>query len=282
MSEKFVIRSMSETEADMVRGWANSEGWNPGLYDTGTFYWTDPQGFLIGFLGDKPVGAISAVAYGDSYGFMGFYIVLPEFRGMGYGMKLWNAAINYLDERVIGLDGVVAQQANYRKSGFVFAHRNLRYEGVAATGKTGIEGIVPLSTVSFRTLVNYDYRFFPAKRPMFLKHWIEQPESKALGVVRNDEMKGFGVIRKCVIGWKIGPLYAETPLDAHNLFHALAAHPHPGEQIVLDVPETNPAAKELAEIHGMTVSFETARMYIGAEPRIPHTEWYGVTSFELG
>ena len=31
---------------------------------------------------------------------------------------------------MIGLDGVVAQEGNYQRSGFVTVHRNMRYRGV--------------------------------------------------------------------------------------------------------------------------------------------------------
>ena len=34
----------------------------------------------MGWLGDEPVACISVVAYGDAYGFLGFYICRPEFR----------------------------------------------------------------------------------------------------------------------------------------------------------------------------------------------------------
>ncbi len=56
----------------------------------------------------------------------------------------------------------------------------------------------------------------------------------------------------------------------------------PGEVIVLDVPETNPAAVALAERHGMTSVFETARMYTQDAPPIAIERVFGVTSFELG
>ena len=73
---------------------------------------------------------ISAVRYGSGFGFIGFYIVRPNFRGQGYGLQIWNAAMARLAGRTIGLDGVVAQQDNYRKSGFVLAWNNARFEGL--------------------------------------------------------------------------------------------------------------------------------------------------------
>ncbi len=50
--------------------------------------------------------------------------------------------------RTIGLDGGVAQQGNYRKSGFEFAYNNIRYGGVAAGLRAPSEN-VPLSNVPF-------------------------------------------------------------------------------------------------------------------------------------
>jgi ribosomal protein S18 acetylase RimI-like enzyme len=36
-----------------------------------------------------------AVKYGESFGFMGFYIVKPAYRGQGYGMQIWNTGLNH-------------------------------------------------------------------------------------------------------------------------------------------------------------------------------------------
>src|SRR5262249_60290180 len=90
----------------------------------------DPDGFPIGELDGAAASTISAINYDDGFSFLGFYIVRPDLRGRGYGLRTWRSAIAHAGARMIGLDGVVAQQDNYRKSGFVFAHRNVRYGGV--------------------------------------------------------------------------------------------------------------------------------------------------------
>ena len=112
------IRPMRRADLDIAIDWAAAEGWNPGLDDADAFLAADPQGFLMGWLGDEPVACISVVAYGAAYGFLGFYICRPEFRGQGHGWALWQAGIARLGDRTIGLDGVVEQQANYARSGF--------------------------------------------------------------------------------------------------------------------------------------------------------------------
>lgn len=87
----FSIRVMTRQEVDIAIDWAAKEGWNPGLYDAHCFYTADPNGFLVGLLGDEPIATISVIKYGDSFGFLGFYIVKLTYRGNGYGIQIWNA-----------------------------------------------------------------------------------------------------------------------------------------------------------------------------------------------
>ncbi|MCP4021344.1 MAG: GNAT family N-acetyltransferase, partial [Desulfobacteraceae bacterium] len=126
----YVIRTMQRNEIDMAIEWAAQEGWNPGLGDANAFYAADPNGFFIGLLKGEPVATLSAVKYGDNFGFIGFYIVKPEFRAKGLGIRIWNTGMDYLNGRNIGLDGVIEQQNNYKQSGFSLAYSNIRFEGI--------------------------------------------------------------------------------------------------------------------------------------------------------
>ena len=147
------VRTATRTELEIAVGWAEKEGWNPGLYDGDAFYASDPTGFFIGFLGDEPVSSISAVKYDDLFGFIGFYIVKPEHRGKGYGYHIWKEAMKYLNGFVIGLDGVLTQQATYKLSGFTLAYRNIRYEGKGKDSTVPNNNIMPLTEIPFQTLL---------------------------------------------------------------------------------------------------------------------------------
>jgi GNAT superfamily N-acetyltransferase len=278
----YIIRTMNRDEINLAVEWAAAEGWNPGLYDADSFYAADPQGFLIGEIDNQAIATISAVKYVQNFGFLGCYIVQSDYRGQGYGLQIWNAALDYLKGRNIGLDGVIAQQENYQKVGFKLAYRNIRYQGVSGGKVLNDSSIVNLSQILVDQVIAYDRPFFPGDRTEFLKSWLNQRESIALGIIEENKLLGYGVIRPCRSGYKIGPLFADNPTLAESLFLSLKFQVEPQQPLYLDTPEVNREAIALAEKQGMKVVFETARMYTGEFPNLPFDKLFGVTNFELG
>ncbi|SHF12260.1 hypothetical protein SAMN02745157_1696 [Kaistia soli DSM 19436] len=276
------IREMTREDLDLALTWAAGEGWNPGLGDASAFHAADPGGFLMGFLGDEPVTAISVVAYGEAFGFLGFYMCRPEHRGRGYGWQTWRAGIARLGHRVIGLDGVVAQQENYRDSGFALAHRNIRFGGVVDCEPPRDVRLMPVSGDLTPAVLAYDAGLFPARRSAFLNAWLDGSGGRAaVALVEDGSVRGYGVIRPAVSGFKIGPLFADSADGADLLFRALAEKAE-GAPVFIDPPEPNGAALALAARYGLEPAFETARMYRGPAPSLPLDRIFGITSFELG
>ena len=187
-NKNFTIRTMTREELDIAVDWAAKEGWNPGLHDADCFHAADPAGFLVGLLDGMPVATISVVKYGEHFGFLGFYIVYPDYRGKGYGIQTWNAGLEYLAGRTVGLDGVVAQQDNYRKSGFELAYRNVRYQGSGGGTIPASAEMILLSAIPFDEVCAYDQQFSPTGRKQFLRGWISQPDSSALGILKNEKL----------------------------------------------------------------------------------------------
>ncbi|WP_246624960.1 GNAT family N-acetyltransferase [Oceanobacter mangrovi] len=294
MTANYSIRPMTRSEVDMAVEWAAQEGWNPGLYDADCYFAADLRGFLVGLLNDEPIACISAIRYpaasqhadntgtGEDFGFIGFYIVKPEYRGQGYGIQIWNAAMNYLHGCNIALDGVVAQQDNYRRSGFTLAWRNMRFEGKVPAGLIPSGQTVSLQSLPFAEVERHNNILFPTPRPAFLQCWIQQAGATALGIMEHGKLAASGVIRPCRSGYKVGPLYAESAAQAQQCLNDLLCQLEPDSTFYLDVPETNPDALALAESLQMQLSFETARMYTASTPDLPWQQLYGVTSFEIG
>lgn len=290
MSDELVIRNMTRAELDRLVGWAADEGWNPGLHDAALFWATDPKAFLAAELDGELIGGGAITSYNGEFGFMGFFIVRPEFRGRGFGNTLWHVRRDRLLSRLrpgasIGMDGVFTMQDYYAKGGFVFSHRDLRFRADIpvhpAAPAAGGDAIVPLATVTLDQLLDYDRTCFPASRRTFLEGWIAQPDARALGCRREGRLSGYGVVRRCREGCKIGPLFADDVPAAEALYTHLAQFAA-GGPLFLDVPENNPAAMALAQRRGMAEVFGCARMYLGPLPAIAHERVFGVTTFELG
>jgi GNAT superfamily N-acetyltransferase len=277
----FHVRLMRRDELAFAIELAAREGWNPGLHDAECFFEADPGGFLIGELRGQPIGCISAVSYGECYGFVGLYIVRPEFRGRGFGMRLWQAAMSRLRGHNIGLDGVLAQQDNYAKSGFRLAYRNLRYRGRAADAAVAAS-VVPAAKVPFEAVCDLDRQIFPERRSAFLRAWLAQPAAGAYVAQDQGRLIGYTLVRQCREGWKIGPLVADNIDAAQALYDAASAHATGGQSLFLDIPETNLAAQTLVAARDLIPVFETARMYTGPDPAIDLSKLFGVTTFELG
>jgi GNAT superfamily N-acetyltransferase len=278
----FHIERMTRNEANTAVDWARKEGWNPGLHDAECFYQTDPHGFFAGKLNNKLIAIGSAVVYDEYFAFCGFYIVDKSYRDQGYGIQLTRARLAYIGDRNAGIDGVLDMVDNYARIGYQFAHNNARYSlDPRQFNLKPDEFLVDLKTVPFAQLMQYDRRYFPASRPKFLAQWIKQDKALALGCVEDQQLKGYGVIRKCYNGYKIGPLFADTASTAQTLFEHLAQHAQ-GEVVFLDIPESNSLAVDLVNHYGMSKVFATARMYLKGEPKLLLEGIYGITTFELG
>ena len=277
----FSIRPMRPQEITLAIDWAAAEGWNPGLADATVFATPDPHGFFIGELDGAPAATVSCVNYDANFAFLGFYIVRQDLRGRGYGLRLWQTAMAHAGTRVVGLDGVVDQQQNYRKSGFALAYANIRYGGSPGAPNTTPPNVAALSDIALKSVVADDITVFPAPRPAFLRAWIGTPGHVGRALLRDGRLTAWGVIRPCRTGRKIGPLIADDRAGAEAVLTALLADVGGGE-VFLDVPSPNTAAVALAEDFGLAPVFETARMYRGAVAPRRLDRIFGVTSFELG
>lgn len=273
-----VIRPLDLSEVETLIGWAKAEGWNPGLADAAPFHAADPDGFIGCFVGETMAAGISAVRYGDGFGFIGLYIAHPDFRGRGYGRQVWDAGMAHLAGRTIGLDGVPEQQANYRAMGFLPDYDTFRWSG-KIDGRSDAD-IRSLGDAMFPPLVAFDGRHVPAERTTFLRSWLSPPRVTKV-LVRDGSIAGYAVVRECHEGCKIGPLFAETTENAMTLLQACAAE-MAGQDIHIDVPAGQTGFSARLTDHGFVRGFQTSRMYRGPAPAFALDGVFGVTTLELG
>lgn len=264
------IRTLALPEIRRLLDWAAAEGWNPGRDDAPAFQAADPDGFLGAFVDGVMVAAISAVAYDDHFGFIGLYICHRDWRGQGHGRAVWDAGMDYLGGRTIGLDGVAEQQSNYASMGFFPAYETVRMSGTLPATPT-----VNLPSVRLEDIRSFDRICFPAPRAAFLRLWLAPPRRSVMRV-SDGKADGYAVIRSCCDGAKIGPLFADSTQTALELLAGLSG------DVQIDVPAYQTAWQAALVERGLTAGFTTRRMYRGAAPAMDLGRVFGVTSLELG
>lgn len=269
---------------ELVR-WAAAEGWDPGINDAAIFYSCYPEAFYGYFQQGNLIGGGSLVSYNAEFGFMGFFIVHPDFRGNGIGHSLWfkrrDTLLQLLNPGAsIGMDGVVAMQEFYSNGGFVTSFRDERRVRLGAN--IPLHSSIRKGTNSMSDLLALDRKCFGYDRSEFMKMWISNPNATCFtSVNEREELKGFAVLRQTSQGWKVGPLFAENYSTAEALY-AACLNEVPGEKVFLDIPCCNSDAVRLAEAFQTEYFFECARMYYGTPPELPKSWVFGITTFELG
>jgi GNAT superfamily N-acetyltransferase len=266
--EKMDIKELKFQKLDLsgvktLVKWAEDEGWNPGPYDAEVYYATDPDGFYGYFHNGELIAGGSIVSYNNEFGFMGFFIIKPEYRSLGIGRKLWYERRNKLLDRLnkgasIGMDGVVAMQEFYNKGGFEIAFRDERYEKYGMKYDTD-KNISPINNNDLESILAYDKHCFGISRPQFMRPWLKLPGNKTFKYSEDGELKGFAIVRKAITGYKVCPLFADNEKIAEELYKA-CLNSAAGEPLYLDIPVTNRRAVELVKKYNAKYVFECARM----------------------
>ena len=281
----YTFRPLAFEEFEILVSWAAKEGWNPGIDDAQLFWNTDPEGYMGCFHKNKLIGGGSIVSYDGLYGFMGFFIVHPDYRGVGIGQKLWTIRRDTLRSRLqkdaaIGMDGVVAMQPFYKKGGFEIAFCDERYERNGTPFDIN-PNIHRITQSDFEAVQEFDKDCFGIPRTTFLSQWLFSVNAKSFLYKESNDIRGFAVIRKCINGYKIGPLFALNENIARSLYEC-CLNSAIDEAVFIDIPCSNRQAMQMVKDYNATYVFECARMYYGTPPNTMSERIFGITSFELG
>jgi hypothetical protein len=135
-------------------------------------------------------------------------------------------------------------------------------------------------------MVKYDTSLWGSSRHEMFNTMLMQPESYAFVTFnqKTGAINGYGVIRPCIKGYRIGPIYCEDKESAKLLTEILTAQIPSGSKIIFDIPDKNTFSHLFAEYFNLTAASEvdTKAMFKG-EPHDGREEiCYGVASLEIG
>lgn len=282
MAMNLIIRKIENRDREVLFSWVTGLGWNPGIKDGECLLATDPDGMLLAELDGVPVGCATAIVYDDRFGYVGTLVVDPALRGKAQRVvtHLYRRTLEYFGERNFGVDALPITQKFSTGVGNLLAYRHLRFEGPITLNRL-CRDIVPLLEIPFEDICDYDAACFPARREKFWRIWLNAYGAGGFACRRHGRLAGFGVLRRALRGFRIGPLLADHVEIAEELLQAmgtLSGH----DSVALDLPEANAAAVALVERLGWVRGFDTARMYSRLVPHLPLERIFGIASYEFG
>jgi len=280
--DSWQVRRVSVDEWQAVLGWARQEGWDLGEEDQVSFFNADPEGFFVGYLNGHPTASVSVVNHSDRYAHIGHYLVDPQRRGEGWGLRTWNTALEHAGDRVMGGDGMLAQEANYRKSGLITYYRTIRFSGLVPRSFQPAETAITVQSKHLDEILDYDETCLGVRRTAFLKDWFTGPGRYGFLTRRDNRITGLIGIRPSTDGYRLGPWYAGDSATARDVLETALAQVPVGARVTFDAPETSRDSLQLAEELGFTELFPTVRMYRGPVPDGDQNQVKAIATLELG
>ena len=303
-SENFIVRRLTSPE-EVRQGIcerAATNGHRPGALDHISYFAADETGFFVGELEGKPISCLSVVKHADNFAHLGHYMVDEPYRGSGYGLLTWKAAMASIDESYnTGGFAIEEKVPIFQRVGLQPKWCVQRFDLVASQVEFALSKInsppsfmiQPASEVDFQNLLRYDTEVHVFQRQSFLEKWITAPNCHAsVAISDNGRVVGYIVIRttlKREEGWRVGPLFADNSQIARSLYREVCskiAAENPEDIIAVDVPYgdlVNPdALKIVKELSGIP-TFKCVRLYTkGIPSSMPLKKLFGITSLEIG
>lgn len=290
-TDKLIMRHMSMKDFELVRSWCIEEGWNLGLYDASAYYQADPNGHLLFLEKNLPVGSISLVKHSDTFMTIGPYIVKKEYREKGYGAEIWkNAKVNLKSapNPNILLYSVPAQVHRYSHLNFKSQFTNQRWqlENHLKNDQIKNDGITPITPNLIKQVSHYDKKIFSASRQIVFSEMLTHENIKGFVIQNDNHVMGFGFIRPCIKGYRIGPLMAEDINTAKSLITALVNSVN-NRLIIIDSPAVNNERERLMKDLGFSrvEESDTIAMISGPLPCnfLDNIDrYYAIFSLEIG
>lgn len=296
-----VIDTETEFESIVLKAMAE-EKWRPGLKDAECYLALDPSATLVGEVNGKPVCRVGVMKYGESYAFIGMYIVDKEYRGKGYGLAIFNEALERAKlSRTFAGYSLLSQEKMYQKKGFGSHFYGARFDFHLPTAISCLseisentpDNIQCPSQVDQEVLYAYDSHVFGFPRHAFLNKWLGVQGSHARVAIDSKHdgkgsVVGYVVTRPTFVkedGYKIGPLYANSSLIAESLLKAvfveLLQQEEPAPLVCIET-FTEQGKRLALRLQGKKAFDFVLMTTNGILPKACFDKWYGVTSLEIG
>ncbi|XP_054706276.1 uncharacterized protein LOC129216144 [Uloborus diversus] len=288
----YVIRPMKREEIPAVLDLWRETCLSEGTYSLDTWFEYDPEGFYVAATEDGVVlGSCAGILQNDKLAFVGLYAVRSTYQRRGIGMKIWNAVMERIGDRNVGVNPVPDQLSNYRdKAGFPvqtswcsvvckipeIQPENLLFE------ISGVEVQILHSNdqQTIDLVTDYEADIFGFSRGRLTQLLSAQKESLTMVALKDSgtEVCGFGNVKKNIKGNAlVGPLYADDAEVAELILHHLIKEfPTAKDKgVTLMTVDSNQSALELVDSLGFEKEHGIARLYRKDEVEVKFEKIFG-------
>jgi GNAT superfamily N-acetyltransferase len=268
----FQVKVMTPADYGFAVDLANTMDWGMETEDFRFNQMLEPEGCLILFNDNEPVGIATYISF-DKVGWFGNLIVNPEQRKHGAGGLLLEHSLSHLKSKGVENIGLYAYphlEEFYGKSGFK-ADINLT---VMHNENVKVSNINPPKFEThpdFEALASFDKKFFGADRSRLLKSIIEVETNLCYTSMKGNEVDGYVLAKVYQSMVEIGPLVcnADKPQVAVDLLKAVLSKLR-GSIVSLYLPENQMMLEQILIEVGFKKHFSLSRMFLGT-PKIQNS-----------
>jgi GNAT superfamily N-acetyltransferase len=255
------------TASDLAFGMqlSTEAGWNQTPADWRRFLSLSPDGCFVAKVGGQRVGTVTTCQFG-AVAWIGMMLVDPAWRRQGIGRALMQRALDHVASRgtaTVRLDATPQGAPLYVSLGFTAQYRLHRFAGIVRGPLDAAERDVRGYRACDRNCVcDLDLQTIGYDRSRLLDALWADDGNGCLVSERRSQIQGYLMYRPGTRAVFVGPCLATEPAFAASLLSCgLAACA--GQQVFIDVPESNSQAAATVEPVGLQPVRELLRMIRG-------------------
>ena len=245
------IQTLKCQELSLLFKYASLEGWDVEELHILALLNAHPNDFFIAYKKEKLIGFIVAIKHSHEFGFISSFLVLKEFRGLGYGRVIFNFALKHLQGCQIALDSVIDKEKLYKNAGFKSYFDVITYKFIS--------GSLEVTHLDMQT-IEYDENLTLLSNPYYMNTMIKDKRVSYKAILKDDDISSCAFTFPYKDGYKIN--IESTDIDeAITLFFALSDKLPNKTAIYLQATKLSPLHLTLIQELQMSQDSKLSRMY---------------------
>lgn len=271
----YTVRVMQKEDIPQALDVWRETGLQEGTHCLYTWLEVDPEGFNVAVTDSgEVIGICCGVVQHEDLAFVGIYAVREKYRGLGIGIKVWNACMEHIGSRNAALNAIPHKTELYRtKGGFpvvetrwtcVVNETNVSrvdHQVLSDEAPEGVD-IQPFQESHLPSMYEYDLALMGYNRELALRLNCSEQDSRTLVAFKDGKCVGFGTIKiSCHNAGQVGPLYADDAAVAEVMLRRLIVSLPQATGFAMMTVSSNPAANEFIKRMGCPTAEECPRLY---------------------